>query len=189
MLDRDQALALVTEHTKNPALIKHMLIVEACVAWYARKLGEDETTWGRAALLHDFDYEAHPDQHPNWGIGLLKSMGEDEAVVQAIAAHAPERTGVTPTALLDKHLFACDELSGLINACILVRPSRSVMDLEVKSVRKKLKDPTFAAGVNRQDVIEGAEMIGLEMDQHIGNLLEALRERAGELGLAGEAVS
>lgn len=189
MLFRQQALDLVNEHTKNPALVKHMLIVEACVRWYAEQLGEDVETWGRAGLLHDFDYEAHPDEHPRWGLTLLESLGEDPVVVQAIAAHAPERTGVSPTSSLDKHLFACDELSGLINACILVRPSRSVMDLEVKSVKKKLKDATFAAGVNRGDVAQGVELIGIDLDQHISNLLAALRANAAELGLAGEAVS
>ncbi|HLO99635.1 MAG TPA: HD domain-containing protein [Fimbriimonas sp.] len=189
MLTRQQAFDLVTEHTKNPALVKHMRIVEACVRWYAEQLGEDVETWGRAGLLHDFDYDAHPDEHPRWGISLLESMGEDPVVIQAIAAHASERTGVSPTSLLDKHLFACDELSGLINACILVRPSRSVMDLEVKSVKKKLKDPTFAAGVNRSDVAEGVELIGIDLDQHISNLLTALRGKAIELGIAGEAVS
>ena len=185
MPSRKDALALVEEHTKSLSLIRHMLAVETCVRWYAEKLGEDVELWGMAGLLHDFDYDAHPDEHPNWGIELLKSQGYPDAVIQSIAAHAPERTGVEPTTLMDKYLFACDELSGFITAVTYVRPSKSIHDVEVKSVKKKLKEASFAAGVNRDDVARGVELIGVDLDQHIANMIDAMRHNALELGLQG----
>jgi predicted hydrolase (HD superfamily) len=165
-----------------------MLAVETCVRWYANQRGADVEQWGRAGLLHDFDYEAHPSEHPNWGLDLLRGLGEDEAVLQAIAAHAPERTGVSPTAELDRYLFACDELAGLITAVVYVRPSKSILVVEVKSVLKKFKEPSFAAGVNRDDVRQGAELIGLPLEEHVANMLTAMKANAEALGLQGVAV-
>ena len=155
--------------------------------WYARKLGENEEKWGIAGLLHDFDYEQHPEEHPLWGMALLREQGWPEEVVQAIGAHYTAKTGVVPTAPMDKYLYACDELSGFIAAVTWVRPSRSVMDVEVKSVTKKLKTLNFAAGVNREDVYKGAELIGLSLDEHVGNCVAAMQECAGELGLLGSS--
>jgi putative nucleotidyltransferase with HDIG domain len=176
MISRDDALALLFEHTPSDSLRRHCLGVEACVRWYARKLGQDEATWGLAGLLHDFDYERHPDEHPLWGMALLRERGYPEDVVRAIATHYPEKTGVAPESPLERHLFACDELTGLITAVAYVRPSRSVQDVEVKSVMKKFKTPSFAAGVNRADVTHGAELIGLPLEEHVGNCIAALRD-------------
>lgn len=163
-----------------------MLGVEACLRWYARRLGEDEELWGVAGLLHDFDYEQHPDEHPLWGMALLESNDADPALIRAIASHYAEKTGVQPETALERHLFACDELSGFITAVTYVRPSRSVHEVEVKSVLKKLKTPAFAAGVNRDDVTRGAEMIGVSLEEHIAHCITAMREKAEDLGLAGE---
>ncbi len=185
MPTRDDALALVHEHTKSISLVRHMLAVETCVRRYARQLGADEETWGIAGLLHDFDYEAHPDEHPRWGMHLLSELGYSHEIIKAIAAHAPERTGVEPETQMERYLFACDELSGFITAVTYVRPSKSIHDVEVKSVKKKLKEASFAAGVNRDDVQRGVELIGLELDIHIGNMIQAMRENALELGLQG----
>ena len=185
MPNRADALALVKLHTKSDSLIRHMFGVETCMRWYANKLGEDMELWGMVGLLHDFDYEAHPTEHPMWGIELLKGTSYSEEVTRAIAAHCPERTGVEPTTLMEKYLFACDELSGLITAVAYVRPSKSIHDVEVKSVLKKLKEVSFAAGVNRDDVAKGIELIGIPREEHIGNMIEAMRENAIELGLQG----
>lgn len=185
MPTRVDALDLVKLHTKNDSLIRHMLGVETCMRWYAAKLGEDIELWGMTGLLHDFDYEAHPTAHPMWGIELLKSTSYPETLIQAIAAHCPERTGVEPSTLLERYLFACDELSGLITAVTYVRPSKSIHDVEVKSVLKKLKEVSFAAGVNRDDVAKGIELLGVPRDEHIANMIQAMRENALELGLQG----
>ena len=185
MPTRADALELVKLHTKSDSLIRHMYGVETCMRWYAAKLGEDVELWGMTGLLHDFDYEAHPTEHPMWGIELLKGTSYPEAVTLAIASHCPERTGVEPSTPMEKYLFACDELSGFITAVTYVRPSKSIHDVEVKSVLKKLKEVSFAAGVNREDVAKGIELIGIERDEHIANMIQAMRENALELGLQG----
>jgi predicted hydrolase (HD superfamily) len=185
MPTRDDALALVKLHTKSDSLIRHMFGVETCMRWYAKKLGKDAELWGMVGLLHDFDYEAHPTEHPMWGIELLKGTSYSEEVTRAIAAHCPERTGIEPESMMERYLFACDELSGLISAVAYVRPSKSIHDVEVKSVLKKLKEVSFAAGVNREDVAKGIELIGLDRDEHIANMITAMRANAVELGLQG----
>lgn len=185
MPTRADALALLFEHTPSDSLRRHCLGVEACVRWYARKLGADEEAWGIAGLLHDFDYEQHPDEHPLWGMALMREQGYAEEIVRAVAAHYPAKTGVEPESPLERHLYACDELSGLITAVTYVRPSRSVLEVEVKSVMKKLKTPSFAAGVNRDDVARGAELIGLPIEEHVANCIAAMQERASDLGLSG----
>jgi putative nucleotidyltransferase with HDIG domain len=184
---RADAWETLTRYTKSEALLRHALAVEAAVCWYARRDGADEELWGVAALLHDFDYEIHPtlDKHPQDGAPILREEGYPEEVIDAIQAHA-NHTGVPRDTPLRRTLFACDELAGFVSACGYVRPD-GIATLAPKSVRKKLKQPSFAAGVNRDDVYEGAELLGLELDEHIANVIEALRPIAGELGLRSEA--
>ena len=173
----------MTKYTESEALRRHALAVEASVAAYARKFGEDEELWRVTALLHDFDYEMHPtlDKHPQDGAAILREEGYPEEVVEAVLSHA-EHLAMPRDTPLKKTLFACDELSGFIHACGLVRPN-GIETLEPKSVRKKLKQPSFASGVNRDDVYKGAELLEVELDDHIAFVTEAMRPIAGELGL------
>jgi putative nucleotidyltransferase with HDIG domain len=180
---REQAWETLTHYTKSEALRRHALAVEASTAFYARKFGEDEELWRVAALLHDFDYEIHPtlDKHPQDGAPILRDEGYPDEVVETILSHA-NHLGLPRDTLLKKSLFACDELSGFVHACGLVRPT-GLEGLEPKSVKKKLKQPSFASGVSRDDVYEGAELLGLELDEHIANVIAAMQPIAGELGL------
>jgi putative nucleotidyltransferase with HDIG domain len=186
LLSRDRAWALVTEHVQSESLRKHLLAVEAAVRGYARQAGEDEDAWGFVALVHDFDYEKFPDRenHPFRGVEILKSLGYPEWVTRAILSHA-EYSGVPRESALEKTLFACDELSGFITAAALVRPSKSVLDLETSSVVKRMKDKAFARAVPREDIRKGAEELGLPLETHITNVIGFLRERADALGLRG----
>jgi putative nucleotidyltransferase with HDIG domain len=186
VLSRDAAWALMTEHTQSESLRKHMLAVEAAVRGYARMWGENDEEWAVVALLHDFDYEKYPDQqnHPFRGVEILQGLGYPEWVTRAILSHA-EYTGVPRESRLEHTLYACDEMSGFVTACALVRPSKSVMDLEASSVMKRMKDKAFARAVNRDDLRHGAEEIGLPLDQHITNVIAFMRERADALGLRG----
>jgi putative nucleotidyltransferase with HDIG domain len=185
-LTRDNAWQLLTEYTQSQSLLKHALAVEASVRGYARKFGEDETLWGIVALLHDFDYERWPtaDDHPARGSEILRERGYPEVVVRAILSHA-DYTGVPRESLLEKTLFACDEMSGFVAAASLVRPSKSVLDLEPASVIKRMKDKAFARGVKREDLRAGAELLGLPLDKHIANVIASMREQADALGLRG----
>jgi putative nucleotidyltransferase with HDIG domain len=180
---REQAWETLSRHTKSQALLRHALAVEAAVGWYARKFGEDEELWRSSALLHDFDYEMHPtlDKHPQDGAPILRDEGYPEELIETVLSHA-EHLQMPRDTQLKKTLFACDELAGFIHACGLVRPD-GIETLEPKSVRKKLKQPSFAAGVHRDEVYRGAEELGVELDDHIRNVVEALRPIAGELGL------
>ena len=186
MLSRDDAWALVTEHTQSESLRKHMLAVEAAVRGYARLWGEDEEDWGVVALLHDFDYERWPDQtnHPFRGVEILKGRGYPEWVTRAILSHA-DYSGVPRESKLEKALYACDEMSGFVTAAALVRPSKSVLDLEAGSVLKRMKDKAFARAVNRDDLRRGAEELGLPLGEHVGNVIMFLRVQAEPLGLKG----
>jgi len=187
MLSRERAWALVTEHVQSESLRKHLLAVEAAVRGYARAAGEDEDAWGFVALVHDFDYEKYPDRenHPYRGVEILKSLGYPEWVTRAILSHA-DYSGVTRESALEKTLFACDELSGFITAAALVRPSKSVLDLEASSVVKRMKDKAFARAVPREDIRKGADEMGLPLETHITNVIGFLRERADALGLRGQ---
>jgi len=186
-MNRDDAWQLLTEYTKGESLLKHALAVEAAVRGYARQFDEDEEGWGITALLHDFDYERWPTlgDHPNKGAEILREKGYPDWMIRAILSHAQEITGVTRDSLLEKTLFACDELSGFITAASLVRPSKSVMDLEAKSVIKRMKDKAFARAVKREDLHEGAALLGLPLEEHIGNVIVFIREQADALGLRG----
>jgi putative nucleotidyltransferase with HDIG domain len=190
MPTREEAWELVCEWTESDSLRKHMLAVEAAARAYARRLGGDEDLWGIAGLVHDVDYERYPDLetgHPRYGVEELRNRGYPEEVIHAVLAHA-DFMGVPRETLLDKTLFACDELAGFIAACAYVRPE-GIAGMKPKSVKKKLKQPSFAAGVNRDDVYQGAEELcaetGLDLDQHLQFVIDALAERAEELGLTG----
>ena len=182
---REQAWDTLTRYTKSEALLRHAQAVEASVRWYARHEGADEELWGVAALLHDFDYEIHPtlDKHPQDGAPILRDEGYPEVVIEGVLSHA-EHLAIPRDTPLKKTLFACDELSGFVHACALVRPE-GLSTLEPKSVLKKLKQPSFAAGVHRDEVYAGAELLELPLDRHVGNVIDAMRPIAGELGLKG----
>jgi putative nucleotidyltransferase with HDIG domain len=186
-ISRDRAWDTLTRYTKSEALLRHALAVEAATRAYARKFGEDEELWGVTALLHDFDYEIHPtlDKHPQDGAPILREEGYPEVVIEGILSHA-EHLAMPRDTLMKKALFACDELCGFIHACGLVRPD-GIETLEPKSVKKKLKQPSFAAGVHRDEVYEGAAELGVELDDHIRFVIEAMRPIAGELGLRKSA--
>ncbi|MCY3680371.1 MAG: HDIG domain-containing protein [Gemmatimonadetes bacterium] len=183
-LNRDDAFALLTEHTENINLIKHMLAVEAAMRAYARKFGRDENLWGITGLLHDFDYEKHPtpEEHPMFGVAILEEKGYPEAMIHAIKAHAPY-LGVPRESLLDKALFAVDELTGFIVAVTLMQPTKKLADLKVSSVRKKIKQKSFARNVSREDILIGAEELGIELDDHIAFVRDAMGDISDDLGL------
>ena len=185
-LNRDTAWALLTEYTKSDSLLKHAMAVEAAVRGYARKFGGNEDEWGIVALLHDFDYERWPslEDHPFRGCEILKEKGYPEWVTRAILSHA-EYSGVPRESQLEKTLWACDEMAGFVTAASLVRPSKSILDLEPASVMKRMKDKAFARGVKREDLKKGAEELSLPLDEHIGNVIAFMRERADDLGLRG----
>jgi putative nucleotidyltransferase with HDIG domain len=189
-MDRQQAWEIVCEFVKSESLRKHMLAVETCVAAYAKKFGGDEETWAVAALLHDFDWEIHPNlpDHPTKGEAILIERGVSEEIRRAILSHA-DFTGVPRVSPLEKTLFACDELAGFLTACAYVKPGRSIQEVDVKSARKKMKDKAFARAVNRDDIVNGAAEMGVDLDQHIEFCIQAMQARAAELGLAGTAAT
>jgi len=182
-MNRQQALEIVHEYVKNENLIRHMLAVEAAMRFYAEKFNEDVEKWGVVGLLHDFDYEIHPtlEKHPQEGAKILRQKGVPEELVRAVLSHA-DHTGVPRQTLMEKALYACDEITGLIIAVALVRPSRSLDDLEVSSVKKKWKDKAFAAGANRQEIEKGAQELGIDLWEHVGNVILAMRRVAKDLG-------
>jgi len=185
-ISRESAWQLLTEWTQGESLRKHALAVEAAVRGYARKYGEDEEAWGVVALLHDFDYERYPtlDNHPFRGCDELRRLGYPEWVMRAILSHA-DYSGVARESLLEKTLFACDEMAGFVTAAALVRPSKSLLDLEAPSVIKKVKDKAFARAVSRDDLRNGAELLGLTLEEHVTNVIAFMREHADALGLRG----
>jgi putative nucleotidyltransferase with HDIG domain len=185
MISRDQALQIVREHVKSESLVRHMLAVEAAMAAYAKKFNEDEETYRIAGLLHDFDWEIHPtlEDHPLKGSQILRERGVSEEIIRAILSHAPF-TGTSRDTSMEKALFACDELTGLITTTALVRPSKKIAEVEIKSIKKKWKDKGFAAGVNRQDVEDGARELGVDLwEEHVPTVLKAMQAIAGDLGL------
>jgi putative nucleotidyltransferase with HDIG domain len=195
MVSRDEAWKLLCEYTQSESLRKHALAVEACVRAYARKQGADEELWGVTALLHDFDYERWPndahhptEEHPYEGSKILRQRGYPEEMIRAILSHA-DYSGVPRQSALEHTLFACDELAGFLTACALIKPSKSIHEVEAASVKKKLKDKAFARGVNRADVNKGAEELGLPLEDHIAFCVAALRGVAVELGLQGVATA
>ena len=185
-MNRDDAWALLTEYTQGDSLRKHALAVEAAVRGYARRFGEDENGWGIVALLHDFDYERWPsaEDHPFRGVEILREKGYPEWMTRAILSHA-DYSGVPRESRLEKTLFACDEMSGFVAAASLVRPTRSILDLEPPSVIRRMKDKAFARGVKREDLRAGAELLGLALETHVANVIQFMRERADALGLKG----
>ena len=186
-MTRDEAWAVLTEHTSNPSLLKHMLAVEAVMRAYARRFGEDEETWGLVGLLHDLDYEQHPSReagHPFKGVEVLRGRGLDEGLCRAILSHA-DYSGVPRETVMEKALFAADEVSGFVIAVTLVKPSRALADVDVASVKRKMKDKAFAKGVRREDIIEGAAELGVTLDDHLATVIAALQPVAPQLGLDG----
>ncbi|MDX9955081.1 MAG: HDIG domain-containing protein [Anaerolineae bacterium] len=190
---REDAWQLLTEYTQNPNLLKHALAVEAAMRAYARRFGADEELWGVVGLIHDFEYDRYPDLgpegHPFKGTQILRERNWPETIIRAVQAHAPELTGAIPESEMEKSLYAVDELTGLILAVALVRPSKSIFDVKVSSVKKKWKDRAFAAGANREDMEKGAALLGVPLDEHIGMVLEALQGIAATLGLEGIATA
>ena len=187
-MTRTDAWETLCEFTKSDSLRRHALAVEACVAAYARRGGEDEEKWAVTALLHDFDYEIHPEapDHPMKGEAILEARGVETDVRRAILSHA-NYSGVSRDSALEKTLFACDELAGFLTACSYVKPNRSIFEVEPKSVRKKLKDKAFARSVSREDIVESARGLGVDLDAHIEFCIDAMKARADELGVAGKA--
>lgn len=185
-MTRDEALTLVREYVKNEGLVHHMLCVEAAMRFYAEKFGEDVELWGLTGLLHDFDWEIHPtaEQHPADGAPMLRQRGVDEVIVRAILSHG-DNTGISRESRMEKALNACDEITGLITAVALVRPSHSLLDLEPSSVKKKWKDKAFAAGTDRSGMEKAAADFGIDLWEHTGNVITAMRRIAPELGLVG----
>ncbi len=185
-MDRQQSWELLCEYTQSENLRKHALAVEAAMRAFARRFGKDEELWGIVGLVHDFDYEKYPtaQDHPFKGAEILREKGWPEEIVRAVLSHAPY-TGITRDSLMEKTLFAVDELTGLITAVALVRPSKNIRDVKIRSVKKKWKDKSFAAGVNRADIEEGAADLGIELSEHIAVVLEAMQGIADDLGLAG----
>jgi putative nucleotidyltransferase with HDIG domain len=186
VINRNQAWSLLCEYTQSESLRKHMLAVEACMRAYARKFGEDEDKWGITGLLHDFDYERYPTpaEHPFVGNKILEERGYPEEMRRAILSHA-DYSGVKRESRMEKTLYACDEIAGFITASALVKPNKSLAEVEAKSVRKKMKDKAFARSVNRDDIINGAADLGVDLEEHIAFCIEAMKGIAGELGLAG----
>src|SRR5499427_5521027 len=189
-MDRNQAWDLLCEFTKSDSLRRHALAVETCVAAYARHFNEDELKWSVTALLHDFDYEMHPEapDHPMKGEPILAERGVPEEIRRAILSHA-NYSGVPRVSPLEKTLFACDELAGFITAISYVKPHRSVFEVDVGSVKRKMKDKAFARAVNRQDILDGAQELGVPLDEHVDFCIKAMQARAAELGLAGNSVT
>ncbi len=185
-MNRTETLNIVHEYVKNENLVRHMLAVEAAMRFYAAKYGEDEELWGITGLLHDFDWEIHPtlEEHPLAGEPILRQRGVPEVVIHAVMSHA-DHTGIPRTTRMEKALYACDEVTGLITAVALVRPSHALYDLEASSVKKKWKDKAFAAGANREEIAKAAEEFGVELWEHVQNVIMAMRTIAPELGLAG----
>ena len=185
MPTREDALNLLKEYNKSPALIQHGLQVEACMQYFAKEAGEDTNTWGVVGLLHDLDYEMYPQEHCHKAAEIMTAKGYSQDIIRAMMSHAYGIcTDIEPKTTMEKTLYAIDELSGLVNACVLVRPSKSIMDLSVKSVKKKFKSKSFAAGVDREVVKKGAQMLGVELDELIAKVIEAMKERAEEIGVA-----
>jgi putative nucleotidyltransferase with HDIG domain len=186
-MNREDAFVIVQEYVENENLIRHMLAVEASMRYYAEIYNQDADVWGITGLLHDFDWEIHPnlEEHPQAGAPILRERGVQEEIVRAILSHA-DHTGVPRQTSMEKALFACDEITGLITAVALVRPSRSLHDLKVKSVKKKWKDRSFAAGANREEIQQAADEFGIEVWEHVANVIQAMRRIAPELGLQGQ---
>ncbi|MCD4754093.1 MAG: HDIG domain-containing protein [Anaerolineaceae bacterium] len=187
-MNREEALCVVKEYVKNQNLINHMLSVEAAMKWYAERMAPNEVeNWQIAGLLHDFDWEIHPsaESHPQDGIPILKQRGVSEKIIDAIRGHATH-TDIPRTSLMAKALFACDEITGLVTACTLVRPSKSIYDLKVSSVKKKWKNKNFAAGANREEMVQAAQEFGIALWEHVGNIIASMKSIAPEIGLDGE---
>ena len=185
-MKRSEALKIVEEYVQNKNLIRHMLAVEAAMRFYADKYSEDVELWGNTGLLHDFDWEIHPtlEEHPQAGIPILEERGVPEEILRAVLSHA-DHTGVPRNTLMEKALYACDEITGLITAVVLVRPSKSILDLKVSSVKKKWKDRSFAAGAKREEISAAAEQFGIPLWEHVQNVIDAMQTVAPELGLDG----